>query len=359
MLSRLRFLILLWIGLDFFFGIPIAWKISRTEAWIRVGDPELHHAFRPMSHQTEKYGPEQLPIFINSLGAKDESCREVTPVANVPRVAVFGDSFAEGWGLPFPETAAGQLREVLFPAGVDVLGFGISSHCPSLTERWIQKLLREGVRWDLAVLLIDPGDSYDEMDVRSFLSGNTTMKRKDTPRFFRLRWYEYSLTYQFFRQFRERLFQPPLKWDLERATRGNEHKIVWLDDPEKAPWLRDGLEQSAAAVRGIRAKAQHYGFPILIVIYPYPRMMVQRKMQNEYTEFWTAFTRQEGIPLLDLTPLFAQADKTVEQIYAENFLPGDFHWNATGSARVAEALLPLIREKMPSRAALPGKNRPP
>lgn len=119
------------------------------------------------------------------------------------------------------------------------------------------------------------------------------------------------------------------------------------------------MEQSAAAVRGIRAKAQHYGFPILIVIYPYPRMMVQRKMQNEYTEFWTAFTRQEGIPLLDLTPLFAQADKTVEQIYAENFLPGDFHWNATGSARVAEALLPLIREKMPSRAALPGKNRPP
>jgi len=44
----------------------------------------------------------------------------------------------------------------------------VSSHCPSLTERWVRKLIRDGVRWYLALLLIDPGDSYDEKETRSF-----------------------------------------------------------------------------------------------------------------------------------------------------------------------------------------------
>ena len=178
--KKLGFVLIIWVLLDLIFGIPIVWKITRTEAWVRVGDPELHHAFRPMSDQTEQYGPRQDQIFINSLGAKDESCREVAPVVEGPRVAVFGDSFAEGWGLPFAETVPGQLRRLLAPHGVDVLGFGISSHCPSLTELWMRKLIREGVRWDLAVLLIDSGDSYDENQAKSFLEGRSTARRKNT-----------------------------------------------------------------------------------------------------------------------------------------------------------------------------------
>jgi len=33
----------------------------------------------------------------------------------------------------------------------------------------------------------------------------------------------------------------------------------------------------------------------------------------------------------------------------ENFIPGDFHWNATGSARIAEFLLPPILKNLPVR----------
>ena len=100
---KFGYLIIIWVFFDIIFGIPVVWKITRTEAWVRVGDPELHHAFRPMSYQTEQYGPELGQIFINSIGAKDDSCREVPPVVKGPRVAVFGDSFAEGWGLAFAD----------------------------------------------------------------------------------------------------------------------------------------------------------------------------------------------------------------------------------------------------------------
>ena len=335
----------------------MAWKITRTEAWVRVGDPELHHAFRPMSYQTEQYGPEQGQIFINSLGAKDETCREVPLAVNGPRVAVFGDSFAEGWGLPFGETVPGQLRQRLAPVGVDVLGFGIASHCPSLTERWMRKLLREGVRWNQAVLLIDSGDSFDELEVKAFLEGREKKVRKNVPQFFRLRWYEYSLSYQVVS--RLLAWMRPHEnqgWDLRQASRGNEWKVAWLDHPENTPWFREGLEQSAHAVTRIQQLAVEKNFGLLIVVYPYPKMMAEKKLKNEYIRFWASFARKNRIPFEDLSPLFAEGgEDAAEEVYRENFIPGDFHWNARGSTRVADALLPWIEKKLPPAASPAGK----
>ncbi|NBR66263.1 MAG: SGNH/GDSL hydrolase family protein, partial [Actinobacteria bacterium] len=291
------------------------------------------------SHQTEQYGPEQGQIFINSLGAKDEACRQVPAVAAGPRVVVFGDSFAEGWGLPFAETVPGQLRQDLAASGVDVLGFGISSHCPSLTERWMRKLLREGVRWNQAILMIDSGDSFDEREVKAFLEGRERRVRKNVPKFFRLRWYEYSLTYQVVNQIWSWMHPHENSGrDLRQASRGNEWKVAWLDNPEETPWFREGLEQSARAVARIEELA------------PYPKMMAENKMRNDYTLFWQKFAEERRIPFLDLSPLFEDPGKSPAQVYAENFIPGDFHWNARGSARVAEALLPWIRENLPARA---------
>jgi hypothetical protein len=352
---KLGFVLVLWVFLDLVFAIPFVWKITRTEAWVRVGDPELHHAFRPMSHQAEQYGPEQGQIFINSLGAKDVSCREVAPVAKGPRVAVFGDSFAEGWGLPFAETVPGQLRRELAPQGVDVLGFGISSHCPSLTERWMRKLIREGVRWDLAVLMIDPGDSWDEKEIQPFLEGRTTARTKNVPKFLRLRWYEYSLTYQFIRHLRVWLSpsdRPAL--DLQQAVRGNAWKIAWLNQNDDTPWFREGLEQSARAVRGIQKLAAENKFGLLIVVYPYPKMIAEKKLKNEYTEFWTSFARENGISYEDLSSLFTEEGQSVEDVYRENFIPGDFHWNRQGSSRIAQSLEPNIL-KMMSAARSPAR----
>ena len=345
--KKLFFVLLLWVLLDLFSGAVVAWKITRTEAWVRVGDPELHHSLRRMSHQTEQYGPIQGQIFINSLGAKDEACREVLPRVSMPRVAVFGDSFAEGWGIPFSATVTGQLRRLLAPQGLDVLGFGVSSHCPSLTERWMRKLIRDGVRWDLALLLIDPGDSYDEKEVRSFLEGRTNIRKNNKPQFFRLRWYEYSLSYQLFRLVQERLH--PRKsdtFDLKQAVRGNGWKVTWLDNPEATPWFKEGLEQSALAVLGMKKIAVQQGFTLAIVIYPYPKMMAENRLQNPYTEFWGRFARENKLPLVDLAPLFDPHGQTAEKIYLENFIPGDFHWNAQGSTRIADTLLPFILKNL-------------
>lgn len=179
------------------------------------------------------------------------------------------------------------------------------------------------------------------------------MRRKNLPKFFRLRWYEYSLSYQVYRRVSEMLNPregPEL--DLRQALRGNDWKVAWLEEPEKTPWFREGLAQSARAVQGMQGLAAQQGFHLILVVYPYPKMMAENKLQNEYVDFWNRFGRENNIPVIDLSPLFVLESQAVDQTYRENFIPGDFHWNARGSARVAEFLLPSIAKHMPARKGL-------
>jgi len=94
--KKLLFVCILWGVLDLSGGAVVAWRKTRTEPWVRTKDPVTHHGFRPLESQIEQYGSFQRMMYINSLGGKDAYCREVSKVVDRPRVAVFGDSFAEG-----------------------------------------------------------------------------------------------------------------------------------------------------------------------------------------------------------------------------------------------------------------------
>jgi len=83
--------------------------------------------------------------------------------------------------------------------------------------------------------------------------------------------------------------------------------------------------------------------------------MAEKKLKNDYTEIWASFARRSGIPCEDLSPLFVEEGKSAEDVYRENFIPGDFHWNQNGSARVADALLPWIQKNLPPPRSAAGK----
>ena len=227
---------------------------------------------------------------------RSASCREVAKVGNRPRVAVFGDSFAEGWGLPYEQSLPAHLQTDLTSQGVEVLGFGVASYCPSLTEKWMRKLLSQGVRWNLAVVLIDAGDYWEEThDYKKFIDGQEKMKVSNKPRFFRLKWYEYSLTVQTVTALHRALFPKKQEFsDWEKGQRGNNWKLTWLDQPESRKWLEEGLQQSGQAVLRILQMGQAENFRVLLVVYPYPVMMARGRMDNEHTQFWKKFAAEIG-----------------------------------------------------------------
>ena len=99
----------------------------------------------------------------------------------------------------------------------------------------------------------------------------------------------------------------------------------------------------------MQKSAAQQGFNLVMVIYPYPKMVAEGKMENPYVDFWSQFARENQLPLIDLSPLFATDNEEAEKVYEANFIPGDFHWNARGSSRVAEFLLPWILKNPPVR----------
>lgn len=56
--------LVIFLGIELGLGIPIGWKTTRMEAWVRVGARGLHYTLSPVSHLTEQYGPIQGQIFI-------------------------------------------------------------------------------------------------------------------------------------------------------------------------------------------------------------------------------------------------------------------------------------------------------
>jgi len=348
--KKLFFAFVLWGFLDLSGGAVVAWKITRIEPWVRTKDPVTHHGFRALESQPEQYGPFRWMMYINSLGGKDVSCREVAKVGDRPRIAVFGDSFAEGWGLPYEQSLPAHLQEKVVTKGIEVLGFGVASYCPSLTAKWMGKLLDTGVRWNMAVVLIDAGDAWEEThDYKDFIEGRQKMRPSNKPQFFRLKWYEYSLTVQTVTALHRFLF--PKKrtlTDWEMGQEGNNWKLQWLEKPEAKNWLRDGLAQESQAVGRILQMGKEHGFPVLLVVYPYPVMMAHSWFDNEHTKFWKEFALKNGVPLVDLSSEFVEKGAEPEKTYKKYFIPGDFHWNDGGNNLVANALLPWIMEKMTS-----------
>jgi len=348
--EKLVFVFALWGVLDLSGGAVVAWKKTRIEPWVRTKDPVTHHGFRALESQPEQYGPFGWMMYINSLGGKDASCREVPKVGDRPRVAVFGDSFAEGWGLPYEQSLPGHLQQMVGTKGIEILGFGVASYCPSLTEKWMRKLLMQGVRWNMAIVLIDAGDAWEEThEYKDFLEGQKKMEPSSRPRFFKLKWYNYSLTVQAVTTVHQ--FFSPKKQTLshwEMAQEGNSWKLQWLQKPEAKIWLRDGLMQEGQAVERILQMGKEHNFPTLLVVYPYPVMMAHSWLDNEHTRFWREFALKNGIALADLSSEFVGKGAKPEETYNKYFIPGDFHWNDRGNHLVAKALVPLIVKKMTS-----------
>jgi hypothetical protein len=261
--KKILFLFILCGLLDLSGGAVVAWKITRTEAWVRTKDPVTHHRLRALESQPEQYGPFRWMMYINSLGGKDASCRKVAKVGDRPRIAIFGDSFAEGWGLPYEQGLPAHLQNEIGSKGIEVLGFGVASYCPSLTEKWMRKLVDSGVRWNMALVLIDAGDAWEEThDYKDFIEGRQKMRPSNKPQFLRLKWYEYSLTVQTVTALHRLLFfKKRTLSDWEMAQEGNNWKLQWLQKPEAKNWLRDGLAQECQAVGRILQMGRSTAFP--------------------------------------------------------------------------------------------------
>jgi hypothetical protein len=80
----------------------------------RVANPIFHHAFLPNYHGFDIWAEHKYRLNTNNLGFKDSAVREVPLVPSTRRVLLIGDSFTEGLGLPFEDTACNSMNSSSF-----------------------------------------------------------------------------------------------------------------------------------------------------------------------------------------------------------------------------------------------------
>ena len=87
------------------------WKYAR-DVKQRSADPLIGHEHRPFA-QAHLMG---VDVATNSIGHRDHEY-PVERQPGVPRIIMLGDSFIEGWGVPFDETITKRLERLFQDSG--------------------------------------------------------------------------------------------------------------------------------------------------------------------------------------------------------------------------------------------------
>lgn len=339
-----------------------AWKKSaeapsRTESEKPAGKPchraaheKYHHGFAPFGQGIDVFGSTRTEYFINSAGFRDSAPRQVDLGGARPKILILGDSYAEGIGVPWPETVAGRLAAVFQPKGVEVLNAAVASYCPTLLLAKTRILFEEmGLRASLALLFVDISDIEDELRYEPNAQGGfaqvsgsrfaeATYWTRD--KYF-ADWLEDSLEENFtlLGALSRNLRQTWRKWgspggtpELKRATWPEYH------GPAEVV-VEDGIQRAKDSLSKILVILQQHRVRPLLVIYPWLEQVDAGVVPSRAEILWTEWARQHDVPVVNLFPVFVPMGKAYEKTLC---LPGDGHWNAAGHKKVAEVLIPSI-----------------
>jgi hypothetical protein len=130
------------------------WKYAR-DVKVISDDRLIGHAHRPNS-QERLMG---VDVKINSKGLRD---REIPyeRAGSAPRILMLGDSFTEGWGVPFEETFSKRVERLYAARGTsaEVINTGVGNYN---TIMEVEYFLNEGYKYqpDIVVLNYIPNDA--------------------------------------------------------------------------------------------------------------------------------------------------------------------------------------------------------
>lgn len=148
--------------------------------------------------------------------------------------------------------------------------------------------------------------------------------------------------------------QPPLV-SHDYYLRGiRERSDIYL--VEETPFFRHHWARTQETILAMRQFLDRQGIPLLLVVIP-DHVQLDRTLQTEYLaavsdpaarydfgkpqRLLVSWSREQGIPVVDLQPVFERAG-SAEQLYFRN----DFHWTAQGHQLAAEAIVDMLQREL-------------
>lgn len=334
---------------------------------IRVPDPFLHHALVPNSSGVIWWVDRKVPYFVNSAGFRDARVRDVPPrTRSQARVVLLGDSFTEALGVPYEKSFACRL-EALFREGgadVEVLNAGVAAYCPRIYYRRLQKFLDEGFSTDIAIVMMDMTDAWDEA---VFYSDNdfsdecarqlqeSRRKRVDVIVSEQQRDRTYYLVYPALLIEVSRLLSGWGKDPWEWLNSYSDGAFAWTEDRHfDKPWVAVGLERCKLHLEHIKRLCDEHGIEMFLAVFPQPPQLSSPRRPSRQEVIFSEFAQENGIKMIDLYPGF-RALKDWRKAY----IKWDNHFSPKGHEVVARQLHDeLVRSSGKLGVASPARNSP-
>jgi hypothetical protein len=333
----------------------------------RISDPVRHHSYKPNCSFSNHWGKQWYDFSTNSLGFRDEKIRPVPLADAKPRILLLGDSFTEGQ-LAWADSYAAMLTARL--PQYDFLNGGVGSYSPSNYFNIAKKVLADGYEVDEVVVFIDTADTADEAsfyrDVNS--SGAVGGPLKTT---WKQSWYNtfrhfiakhLLLTNYVFEYFERRLVSHGCYHLTITALSANVFDVegaAWpyrnVNEADAAPsgyaplGVEGGLAKEKAKMNLLWQELQQRNIPLSVVVYPYPGQVVHDTADSRQVRIWREWCQGKCKRFITLFPAFLTAKERCPQSqpgcwYLDNFIFGDFHYNAAGNALVTDAVIDSFAE---------------
>ncbi len=339
------------------------WRETFPDNAHRIRSASHHHDIAPMREIVEAWGPVRYRYASNALGFKDARPRSIDLGRREKRWLLLGVSFTEGIGFDFATSMAGRIAAGVACHGIEVLNGGVGGYAPSVYWRKARHLIETvGLGVERVIVFLDISDIKDETDIYfEDAKGDLIAPEAETPSWsvrigHALR--DHSVAARLFTLARDRLAYVRKDlirrhqaaqafgkgfWQVEavdlmefatvphKASRWTYDEAAWADYGEK------GRAKAAANMDELAELLARHGILLSVVVYPWPDQMFRDPQAPRHQGFWRDWAARRGAGFVSLFPAFTADPPRVT--LASDFIPGDFHWNASGHQRAAQAFL--------------------
>jgi hypothetical protein len=355
--------------------LRLAWPWAALPRFRAGGylDSQLHHRYPPDARMHDRFGHERYVVETNEDGLRSGWSRSAFRELGV-RVAVLGDSFAFGYGLPveqtFPVRLEALLRERLGREDVGVLNAGIVTYSPLLASALFEDVVRHYAP-TTTLLLLDISDIADDHMYAGQLARRPGRRfaiddqpLPDSPLRSLALWNLATPVQQWLRE-----------WRSPAPVRGRRPARIVIDGVEQRDHFfvmrhplaktRPFFEATLRNIEALAAQARAAGSDFALVIGPRhvhwdpgespanPEAHLygdDPTWHAEYLRFFEQAAPRLDHPVVELLPAFRASRATRASTTRPLVFAFDPHWNAAGHAVVAEVLVDFLAERAFGRA---------
>lgn len=313
-------------------------------------------AYKPNQAQRWKRLEWDIDMRVNSKGLRDY---EHPPEPSPGSILVLGDSFTEGYGVELAETYSKRLEQRLKAAGTPrrVYNAGLRGRTPKDYFRVYDAFFRDdpGVSLVIMGFFIAKDIAGPATDAGTELAQAPDQTRwtYEAKRFL----CEHSVLYNLVRRAVKsapdnKRYNQLVKWGFVQSLGEGQDRHPWASRKHLDKW-----KHTAGLLAAFRDRLQAQGRRFVLVLIPTKNQVEDDSYETflqatgvdpkamerfAFAEFMTGYGREKGIPVLDLTPAFREANAREPGAF---FFKTDGHWSPRGHALAEERLHAFLKEK--------------